>query len=370
MFLLQQRISTLKMTKKEAIKERLMAKFVPIILAFLFIVIIVDGGVFWSVGLLLLVIFAGGVSTYIRLFTALSDPFHRLNKPRGGAHSFAPEAISDIHKRVESAKTSGNNPDKLVNRVIIKGYIEMSDRDPESRALSKPFVYLASTADSYYDSEDFCINDGTGRIYLKKETEITLHAPFEFSQVLKEGDQVHAMGVPVLEKKRLFLTGKKDKTRVMIEPELPHSVRLQRAKDQKTLMRSGLMLIVGIIMAFSAVAMGAGAGIGSAGEDMFIKMFLLLAYIFSGLILLSLLSMIADLTKKCSKWRYAEKIIKYGWRLGILTNLFSIMINASAYYLLIGLGLAFVASLIITVIYFDFIIRVIDKPYYREANKA
>ena len=47
------------MTKKETIKERLMAKFVPIILAFLFIVIIVDGGVFWSVGLLLLVIFAG-----------------------------------------------------------------------------------------------------------------------------------------------------------------------------------------------------------------------------------------------------------------------------------------------------------------------
>lgn len=361
------------MTKKDAIKERLMAKFVPIILVFLFIVIIVDGGVFWSVGLLLLVIFAGGVSTYIRLFTALSDPFHRLNKSLGDAHSFAPEAISDVYKRVGSAdisSSSSKNPDEPANRVIIKGYIEMSDRDPESRALSKPFVYLASTADSCYDSEDFCINDGSGRIYLKKETEIALHAPFEFSQVLKEGDSVHALGVPILEKNRLFLTGKKDKARVMIEPELPHSVRLQRAKDQKTLMRSGLMLLVGIIMAFSAVAMGAGAGIGSAGEDMFIKMFLLLAYIFSGLMVLSLLSMIADLTKERSKWRYAEKIIKYSWRLGILTNLFSIMINASAYYLLIGLGVAFATSFIITVIYFDFIIRVIDKPYYREANKA
>ena len=199
---------------------------------------------------------------------------------------------------------------------------------------------------------------------------MTLHAPFEFSQVLKEGDSVHALGVPILEKNRLFLTGKKDKARVMIEPELPHSVRLQRAKDQKTLMRSGLMLLVGIIMAFLAVAMGAGAGIGSAGEDMFIKMFLLLAYIFSGLMLLSLLSMIADLTKERSKWRYAEKTMKYGWRLGILTNLFSIMINASIYYALVGLGAAFITSFIITVIYFDFIIRVIDKPYYREANKA
>lgn len=357
------------MTKKDAIKERLMAKFVPIILVFLFIVIIVDGGVFGSVGLLLLVIFSGGVSTYIRLFTALSDPFHRLNKPLGYAHSFAPEAISDIHKRVE-LEGQPNNPDEPANRVIIKGCIEMSDRDPESRALSKPFVYLASTADSYYDSEDFCINDGTGRIYLKKETEIALHAPFEFSQVLKEGDSVHAMGVPVLEKNRLFLTGKKDKMRVMIEPELPHSVRLQREKDQKTLMRSGLMLIVGIIMAFLAVAMGTGAGIGSAGEDMFIKMFLLLAYIFSGLMVLSLLSMIADLTKKRSKWRYAEKIMRYGWKLGILTNLFSIMINASIYYALVGLGAAFITSFIITVTYFDFIIRVIDKPYYREANKA
>lgn len=361
------------MTKKEAIKERLMDKFVPIILAFLFIVIIVDGGVFGSVGLLLLVIFAGGVSTYIRLFTALSDPFHRLNKLLGDAHLFEPEAISDIHKKVASAdisSSSSKNPDEPANTVIIKGYIEMSDRDPESRALSKPFVYLASTADSYYDSEDFCINDGTGRIYLKKETEIALHAPFEFSQVLKEGDSVHAMGVPVLEKNRLFLTGKKDKTRVMIEPELPHSVRLQREKDQKTLMRSGLMLIVGIIMAFVGIAMGAGTRVGSDGVDMFVNIFLMLVYFFSGSIFLWMLSLIASLTKERSKWRYAEKTMRSGWRLGILTNLFSIMINASAYYLLIGLGVAFATSFIITVIYFDFIIRVIDKPYYREANKA
>ena len=356
------------MTKIDAIKERLKTTVVPPFLGLLFMVLIMDGGVFWSVGVLLFVIFAVAVSSYINIFTALSDPFHRLTKPLGDTHLFAPEAISDIHTRVE-VEGSPENPDEPANKVIIKGYIEMSDRDSESRALSKPFVYFASNVDSYYDSEDFCINDGTGRIYLKKETEITLHAPFEFSQVLKEGDPVYAMGVPILEKNRLFLTGKKDKERVMIEPELPYSVRLQRANDQRTLMRSGLILLVGIIVAFVGIAMGAGTRVGSDGVDMFVNIFLMLVYIFSGLIFLWMISLIASLTKERSKWRYAYKIINYGWILGIVTNIFGIMVNASVYYLLIGLGGAFITSFIISVNYFDFIIRVIDKPYYREANK-